>query len=174
MIGERQQTITTWTPSQLDRRIFQDQTAQPQEGTRPGARGRTPLPLAQLEDHGKIHRLREKRRQDDRVSDRLGAQRRKNHHLHGSLFLVGKAGKTRITDEGALKRENRGDARPDFDEVLKLGQVYVHLKTHKIICGKNEIKLTPKEYELLCVLLKSSGRILTFKKGRIHTEVYRN
>lgn len=51
----------------------------------------------------------------------------------------------------------------DEDE-YQIGELYVSLSKHEVICGGSEVNLTLKEFELLCYLLKNKGLVLTRDK----------
>ncbi len=46
------------------------------------------------------------------------------------------------------------------DDVLKKGRIEVCLGPRKVLCDKKEVKLTPKEFDLLTLLIKKEGRAL--------------
>lgn len=47
------------------------------------------------------------------------------------------------------------------DDILKKGKIEVQLAYHRVICNGEEIKLTPKEYELLILLIRKENRVLS-------------
>lgn len=55
----------------------------------------------------------------------------------------------------------RGSTQEGSSEVIKLGCIQMDLSSHKVTSGGKHIPLRPKEFELLYVLLKSQGRVLT-------------
>jgi two-component system KDP operon response regulator KdpE len=61
-------------------------------------------------------------------------------------------------------------------KVLALGDFRADLETRRVEIQGKEIRLTPKEFELLTFLLRNTGKVLTHKVllqaiwGRTHTE----
>ena len=47
------------------------------------------------------------------------------------------------------------------EPLLESGAVKLDKAKHQVFCGKNEIFLTVKEFDLLCILLENKGNILT-------------
>ena len=47
--------------------------------------------------------------------------------------------------------------------IFRVGDLSVDLVRRIVKVGEREIKLTPKEYELLCVLVQHAGKVLTHK-----------
>jgi two-component system KDP operon response regulator KdpE len=64
------------------------------------------------------------------------------------------------------------------DEVTKItaGDLVIDLAAHSVLMGDNPIKLTPKEFELLAILARNAGRVVTHRQiltavwGPAHTE----
>jgi two-component system, OmpR family, KDP operon response regulator KdpE len=60
--------------------------------------------------------------------------------------------------------------------VLRLGEIEIDNVRHRVIRAGQEIKLTPKEFELLSVLTRHAGSVVTHKQvlaavwGPAHTE----
>ena len=60
--------------------------------------------------------------------------------------------------------------------VLKLGEIEIDTIRHRVTRAGNEIKLTPKEFELLSLLARHAGAVITHKQvlaavwGPAHTE----
>jgi len=60
--------------------------------------------------------------------------------------------------------------------VIKLGDIEIDNVRHRVTRAGNEIKLTPKEFELLSVLARHAGTVITHKQvlaavwGAAHTE----
>ena len=46
------------------------------------------------------------------------------------------------------------------EDVLKKGKVQIFLAHRRVLCDGKEVKLTPKEYDLLTILLRKEGRAL--------------
>jgi len=46
-------------------------------------------------------------------------------------------------------------------DVLEKGKIQIDLALHRVICNGKEIRLTPKEYELLTLLMRKEGRVLS-------------
>jgi len=84
-----------------------------------------------MEDHGKITDFVKKDAKTIEFPIDLAPKGEKISSLTRFTIPGGKAGKTRITDEGALKEGKSGGCVVRFDEVLKLGQVYVILRLTK-------------------------------------------
>lgn len=47
------------------------------------------------------------------------------------------------------------------NDVLVKGKIQVNLAFHRVVCNGQEVKMTPKEYELLTLLLRKEGRVLS-------------
>jgi two-component system, OmpR family, KDP operon response regulator KdpE len=66
--------------------------------------------------------------------------------------------------------------RKDETPVLKLGKLEIDRLRHRISCAGEEIKLTPKEFELLFFLAGHAGKVITHRQiltavwGPAHTE----
>lgn len=50
------------------------------------------------------------------------------------------------------------------ETVLSLSGLEIYLDRRKVYCDKNEINLTTKEYDLLCLLVANKGRVLTYEQ----------
>ncbi len=62
-----------------------------------------------------------------------------------------------------LKRYPNSDhLRLNEETVLSLPGLEINLDRRKVYCSQNEIILTVKEYEILCLLGKNIGRVLTY------------
>lgn len=59
-----------------------------------------------------------------------------------------------------LRRTSSGE---QIDDVLKIGGVVVDTKSRKVIVEGKEIKLTPKEFEVLRYLIIRAGKIVTHR-----------
>jgi len=57
-----------------------------------------------------------------------------------------------------LRRGKTEDTRKD---ILKAGILTVDISKHKVTVNKNEVKLTPKEFKLLVLLMERQGRVQT-------------
>lgn len=55
----------------------------------------------------------------------------------------------------------RSEQTEDSMELVKLGNLELNTAKHRVTVDGREIKLRPKEFELLDMLLKSQGRVLT-------------
>ena len=47
------------------------------------------------------------------------------------------------------------------DSLLECGKIRLSKAKHQVFCGENEIFLTVKEFDLLCILLENKGNIIT-------------
>lgn len=81
------------------------------------------------------------------------------------LIIESSARGVPIIDEILEKLKNH----PDFEllwlkhePVLSLSGLEIDLAHRKVYCGNQEISLTAKEYDLLCLLAASKGRVLTY------------
>jgi len=45
-------------------------------------------------------------------------------------------------------------------DILSKGKIQVHLAFHRVTCDGHEVRMTPKEYELLTLLMRKEGRVL--------------
>ena len=60
--------------------------------------------------------------------------------------------------------------------VLKIGDLEIDTVRHRVMRGGSEVKLTPKEFELLSFLARHAGKVLTHRQiltavwGPAHTE----
>jgi DNA-binding response OmpR family regulator len=57
-----------------------------------------------------------------------------------------------------IKIHFRNQAEP---EILKLGQIEIHLAKHLVFSNGIEVSLTQREYELLCYLVRNKGNVCT-------------
>lgn len=65
----------------------------------------------------------------------------------------------------ALKNyPNIDHLRVNEETVLSLPGLEINLDRRKVYCNQNEIILTVKEYEILCLLGKNIGRVLTYEQ----------
>jgi DNA-binding response OmpR family regulator len=55
----------------------------------------------------------------------------------------------------------RGGQGHDGRDVMEAGIISVDVRAHKVTVKNKEVRLRPKEFEILCILLKSPGRVLT-------------
>jgi two-component system, OmpR family, KDP operon response regulator KdpE len=62
----------------------------------------------------------------------------------------------------AALRDRR--AGPLLGPVFEVGGVRVDIAQHRVFLGSNELKLTPKEFDLLAVLVVNHGRIVTHRQ----------
>lgn len=58
-----------------------------------------------------------------------------------------------------LRRSQESDDK--YDEIIKAGSIHVNVAEHKVLCDGHKVKLSPKEYELLLMLLKFSGHLVS-------------
>jgi len=57
----------------------------------------------------------------------------------------------------------RSTAEAEDERVFEVGDFSLDLSNHAILQNQRELKLTPKEFELLSVLIKNHGRVLTHR-----------
>lgn len=50
------------------------------------------------------------------------------------------------------------------EPVLSLPGLNIYPERRKVFRGRREIDLTPKEYDLLCLLVENKGRVLTYEQ----------
>ena len=50
---------------------------------------------------------------------------------------------------------------PDAPEILKFGELEIHLTSHMTIVAGEEVSMKPKEFALLCMLASNKGRAFT-------------
>lgn len=60
--------------------------------------------------------------------------------------------------------------RLNNDTILELPGLKIYPDSRKIFCGRREVNLTTKEYELLCLLVANKGIVLTYE--RIYQNVW--
>ena len=48
------------------------------------------------------------------------------------------------------------------EPILSFSDLEIDLSNRKVTCGGKELKLTVKEYDLLCLLAANRGRVLTY------------
>ena len=64
-----------------------------------------------------------------------------------------------------LKRyPNIDNLQLNEETVLSLPGLEINLDRRKVYCNQKEIILTVKEYEILCLLCKNIGRVLTYEQ----------
>lgn len=62
----------------------------------------------------------------------------------------------------AVLRRTQGEAPEDGNShLLVAGSICVDERAHSVHVGENEVQLTLKEYQLLCLLMKNRGAVLT-------------
>ena len=49
-----------------------------------------------------------------------------------------------------------------YQPILSLPSLEINFSSRKVICDGKEVKLTVKEYDLLCLLVANKGRVLTY------------
>ncbi|MEX6429536.1 MAG: winged helix-turn-helix domain-containing protein [Ferrimicrobium sp.] len=61
-----------------------------------------------------------------------------------------------------LRRTTEGSERPRTDEeVLRFKGLTAYVDRHQVVVGEAEVKLPPKEFELLILFLRNPGKVLT-------------
>ncbi len=60
--------------------------------------------------------------------------------------------------KAVLNRKSSNIYRPE--DVLKKGNIEIALGSRRVLCDNKEVKLTPKEFDLLTLLLRKEGRAL--------------
>ncbi|MDO5141814.1 MAG: response regulator transcription factor [Eubacteriales bacterium] len=60
-----------------------------------------------------------------------------------------------------LRRAGSGDTAAEAYRPLVAGSICVDERAHSVYVDENEVQLTLKEYQLLCLLLKNRGAVLT-------------
>ena len=60
-----------------------------------------------------------------------------------------------------LRRAGGESAEGESSHVLVAGSICVDERAHTVHVGENEVQLTLKEYQLLCLLMKNRGAVLT-------------
>lgn len=58
----------------------------------------------------------------------------------------------------------------DSEPVLSLSSLEINFSRRKVFCNGEEIELTPKEYDILCLLAVNKGRVLTY--SQIYSKVW--
>ena len=58
----------------------------------------------------------------------------------------------------------------DTEPMLSLSGLEINLSNRRVVCNDREIKLTVKEYDLLCLLAANKGRVLTY--AQIYDKVW--
>ncbi|WP_099864583.1 response regulator [Pararhizobium haloflavum] len=64
----------------------------------------------------------------------------------------------------ALRKKDDGQAQPSDTSTLAQGALVVDLARHSVTVDGEHIRLTRKEFDLLVLLMRSAGRILTHKQ----------
>jgi two-component system, OmpR family, KDP operon response regulator KdpE len=59
-----------------------------------------------------------------------------------------------------LRRSSISDSEPT---VLRSGKLTIDLEQHQVMIGKQEIKLTPKEFDVLKFLVRNAGKVITHR-----------
>lgn len=77
-----------------------------------------------------------------------------------------KASLRRFTEFNNGKKE----ASDDYEEIIEVGSLYINKTTREVRAYGKEAKLTPIEYEILCLLASNSGRV--FSTDDIFTKVW--
>ncbi len=57
-----------------------------------------------------------------------------------------------------------------YQPILSLSGLKIDLSSRKVTCNSQEVKLTVKEYDLLCLLTANRGRVLTY--AQIYDKVW--
>jgi len=64
--------------------------------------------------------------------------------------------------KAVLRRyENSSSTKNESEKILECKNIKVNKTKHQVFVGENEIFLTVKEFDLLCVLLENKGNIIT-------------
>ncbi len=61
----------------------------------------------------------------------------------------------------ALRQDNKGEPAAPSQTVFSAGTLSLDIAKHSVTRGSEPIKLTPKEFELLAVLLQNKGKVVT-------------
>lgn len=54
--------------------------------------------------------------------------------------------------------------RLDNELILSLSGLEFYVDNRKVYCNQKEVSLTPKEYDILCMLAVNRGRVLTYEQ----------
>ena len=68
--------------------------------------------------------------------------------------------KVLLATSAAVIRRANGTVCGNSDEVIG-GGIVINTLSHTVMCGEEEIDLTPKEYELLLFLIKNKGKVFS-------------
>ena len=60
----------------------------------------------------------------------------------------------------------------DYAPAISLPDLEILPKQRKVYCGKREVSLTTKEFNLLCYLVANEGRVLTYEQ--IYQKIWGN
>jgi two-component system alkaline phosphatase synthesis response regulator PhoP len=61
----------------------------------------------------------------------------------------------------AVLRRTRGESRSDRDETLAVGELRLDTAKHTLTVGEQQVAVTPSEFEILRVMMRSPGRVFT-------------
>lgn len=61
--------------------------------------------------------------------------------------------------KAVLRRSEQSPSQKEKNTEYSCGELFVSVPRHLVLCGKNEIAVTHKEFELLCYLLENRGRV---------------
>ncbi|MDQ0208672.1 response regulator transcription factor [Alkalicoccobacillus murimartini] len=50
------------------------------------------------------------------------------------------------------------------NELIEIGELEIHLDTHQVFVEKNEVRLTPKQFDILALLARNKGIVLSIQK----------
>ncbi|XOK60516.1 response regulator transcription factor [Paenibacillus elgii] len=60
-----------------------------------------------------------------------------------------------------LRALGRRSFTPLLEEICRMGELELHRTSHLVVCGENQVQLSLKEFQLLDLLLKNRGRVLS-------------
>jgi two-component system phosphate regulon response regulator PhoB len=64
----------------------------------------------------------------------------------------------------ALLRRGQTESQNSSSERIQVGNLHVDFEAHRVLCGSDEVQLTPSEFKLLAALVKNRGRVLSREK----------
>ena len=72
----------------------------------------------------------------------------------------------------SLLLSNTTETIPVVNDVIKVGEMEIYPKNRRVIMQKNEVSLTPKEFDILYFLAENRGEVFT--KEQIYRAVWSN